>query len=289
MRNLKLILEYDGSAYEGFQSQGAPDLHLTIQDVLSEAMRAVTGETPSVRVAGRTDAGVHALGQVVSWRTESALEPWVVVKALNAKLPPTMAVRRATEAPLDFDPRHQTLGKLYRYQILQSPTRRPLARHDHWWLRAPLDVEAMRQAAAILEGEHDFSSFRASGCASRHAVRILYSLTILPGEERLFIEVHASAFLKQMVRNLVGTLVDIGRGRWRPEEMRRILDAKNRQAASATAPAQGLMLVEVYYADDPPPAAILARMHPSTREMFEARRVVLSAKSTSSQSGNFSE
>jgi tRNA pseudouridine38-40 synthase len=264
MRQIKLILEYDGTAYAGWQRQ---DGVRTIQEVLEEKLGVLLQHPARASAAGRTDAGVHALGQVVCFSSDTEFPIDRVRKGLNALLPEDIAVVDATEVSADFDPRHDAAGKLYRYLVWNHPSRPALLRNRVWHLREPLDLAAMRAAAKDLLGEHDFSAFRASGCESKTAERNLRRLEILPwttpeasqtmegvggpsadtGDALIAFEVEATAFLRYMVRNLVGTLVEVGTGRRGVGEMAGILASRDRQQAGRTAPARGLTLVRVMY------------------------------------------
>jgi tRNA pseudouridine38-40 synthase len=252
MRHVKLILEYDGTAYGGWQRQRRT---VTIQQVLEERMEVLLRHPARAAAAGRTDAGVHALGQVVCFKTDSALPLERIRKGLNALLPPDIAVVQAFEIPPGFDPRGDACGKLYRYLLWNRPSRPALLRHRAWHVREPLDVEAMRGAAKQLLGEHDFSAFRGAGCEARTTVRRLRRLDVGPGSTAetgmlpglLAVEAEATAFLRFMVRNIVGTLVEVGRGRLGAADIRGILESKDRRRAGQTAPAHGLTLVRVDY------------------------------------------
>ncbi len=252
MRHVKLILEYDGTAYGGWQRQA--NIH-TIQQVLEEKLEGLLRHPSRAAAAGRTDAGVHAIGQVVCFKTDTDLSLDRIRKGLNALLPPDIAVAEASEVSLGFDPRRHARGKLYRYLIWNRPSRSALLRHRAWHVREPLDVGAMQCAVKELLGEHDFSAFQASGCEAKTPVRILRRLDVGHGSTSetgevqglLAVEAEATAFLRFMVRNIVGTLVEVGRGRLTPSEAGRILEGKDRQKAGQTAPARGLTLVRVDY------------------------------------------
>jgi tRNA pseudouridine38-40 synthase len=251
MPRLKLTLEYDGTRYVGWQVQLNG---VSVQARVLESLERLLGAPVRVEVAGRTDAGVHATGQVVCFDTERALPLKAYVKGLNGFLPQDIAVVRAEEVPADFDPRHWSHGKRYHYRVSNRPTRSPLRRFTHWEVFAPLDVEAMRRAASALVGRHDFSAFRASDCQAAHAVREVRRVEVrgAAGDEVSF-TVEGTAFLKHMVRNLVGTLVEVGKGR-RPEAwVAEVLASGDRKRAGPTAPAQGLVLEQVFYGEGPPP------------------------------------
>jgi tRNA pseudouridine38-40 synthase len=241
----KLTLEYDGTAFCGWQVQPTG---VSLQGELERALAQLHGGSfTRVQASGRTDAGVHARGQVVSFRSEKPLAAVSYVRGLNTLLPPAIAVRHAEEAPDGFDARRWARGKRYVYRLLPSRTRSPLRASQVWQLFQPLDVDAMRGAAWRLLGTHDFSAFRASDCQAKGAVRELRRLDVeAVGDEVLF-TVEATAFLKHMVRNLVGTLVDAGLGKRTPDDVAAILASRDRNRAGRTAPAQGLCLDEVFY------------------------------------------
>ncbi|WP_426753664.1 tRNA pseudouridine(38-40) synthase TruA [Myxococcus sp. Y35] len=250
MPRLKLTLEYEGTRYVGWQVQPQGP---SIQSVLEEGLERLLGERVSVASAGRTDAGVHALGQVACFDTRRVLPMKAYFMGLNGMLPPDVAVVDAVEVPEDFDPRRWSLGKRYRYRVSNRRTRSPLRRMTHWEIFAPLDVEAMRRAAVHLVGRHDYSAFRASDCQAKHAVREVRGLAVegASGDAVSFV-VEGTAFLKHMVRNLAGTLVEVGKGR-RPEAwVAEVLASRDRKRAGPTAPPQGLVLEEVFYGDGPP-------------------------------------
>jgi tRNA pseudouridine38-40 synthase len=249
MPRVKLTLEYDGSAYVGWQVQ--PNGR-SIQASLEDALQTLLGERVQVSAAGRTDAGVHALGQVASFQTTRTLPMKAYLMGLGGILPEDISVVAASEVRDDFDPRRWSLGKHYRYLISNRPVRSPLLRHTHWQIFQPLNVDAMREAAKHLLGRHDFSAFRAADCAAHHALRELRSLEV-PGDSGGVIrfDVRGNAFLKHMVRNLVGTLVEVGRGKRPPDWVREVLSSRDRTLAGPTAPAHGLAMVEVFYGEGP--------------------------------------
>lgn len=253
MPRLRLTLEYDGGPFVGWQVQ--PNGR-SVQEVVEHALGRLLDTPTRVSSAGRTDAGVHAEGQVVSFTTDRNLPLKAYVQGLNGLLPPEIAVRHAAEVPDAFDPRRWALGKRYRYRISNLPTRSPLLRRTHWELHAPLDVEAMRDAASRLLGRHDYSAFRAADCQAQHAVRELSRMDLEgEGGGLLSVTVEGTAFLKHMVRNLVGTLVEVGRGTRPPEWVEAVLASRDRRQAGKTAPAHGLCMVEVFYGEGPRPAA----------------------------------
>jgi tRNA pseudouridine38-40 synthase len=245
---LKLTLEYDGAPFVGWQVQpNGP----SVQGVLQEAIEKLCGSPVRVTGAGRTDAGVHARGQVASLEQprELPLSAWTA--GLNTHLPAEVACVRAEEAPPGFDARRWARGKRYVYEIFRSPSRSPLVRGRAWEIRRPLDVDEMRAAASALLGRHDFSAFRAADCPARTTVREVRRFEIdvlgaLDGQTvRLTIE--ATAFLKHMVRNIVGTLVEVGQGKRAAGSVSGLLARGDRTLAGPTAPPHGLYLDEVFY------------------------------------------
>ncbi len=246
-RAARLTLAYDGSRFAGWQLQPG---QRTVQGVLEVALEALAGEPLRAQAAGRTDAGVHAEGQVVGVRLPEGrrLPLKALVQGLNGLLPEDVAVREAAFVPDGFDARRSARGKRYRYRIWNRATRCPLRRGTHWQIFPPLDCEPMRRAATALEGEHDFQAFRSADCPAKTTVRRLDRVAVAPGEPgEIVVEVRGTAFLKHMVRNVVGTLVEIGRGK-RPEgDVPRLLASRDRRLAGPTAPAHGLCLMEVYY------------------------------------------
>jgi tRNA pseudouridine38-40 synthase len=240
----KLTIEYDGGAYAGWQCQ----LHEpTIQAAMEDALRRIAQTRISLIGAGRTDAGVHALGQVASFRADTALtaEDWT--RALNAVLPADISVRSTELVPEQFHARYSARSKLYEYRILNRRERRALDRDRAWHIRGPLDLEAMRAAAVLLVGRHDFSSFQGHPTDTKDPVCDLARLEITGSGDLVRIEVLADRFLKHMVRTIVGTLVEVGRGKRPSQSLKDILAAKDRRQAGRTAPAHGLYLVSVEY------------------------------------------
>ena len=245
-RTFRLVLEYEGTHFEGWQVQAGPRPSRTVQGTLESALEALGCRNIRTRGAGRTDAGVHALGQVASVRFVEGPSDATLGRALNSKLPPDLAVVRADLVPAGWDALRAAAGKHYRYTIWNGRTRSPLRQARSWAVSVPLDLEAMGRAAQQLEGRHDFAAFQASGSSVRTTVRQLDSLRVegeSGGEIRL--EVEGEGFLRHMVRNLAGTLVEVGRGRWTAEKAAQILASRDRGQAGPTAPAQGLVLVAV--------------------------------------------
>lgn len=249
MRSIKLTMAYDGTGYAGWQIQSG---RKTVQEVLQTALATITGEAIRVTASGRTDAGVHALGQVVSFRTRSRLAPEVFRRALNANLPRDVAVLEVADAPDGFDASRHAVRKRYRYVIRDGPLRDVFARHYCWQYGFRLDAAAMHRAARPLVGRHDFAGFQTSGSERLSTVRTIYDLSVCrgKGEDRdvVSVEVEADGFLYNMVRAIVGTLVEVGRGARSEAWVEQVLQSKDRRRAGRTAPPHGLFLVRVEYA-----------------------------------------
>jgi tRNA pseudouridine38-40 synthase len=250
MRNLKLILSYDGSDFAGWQVQ--PDA-ITVQGTLASAIGRITGEKVLPQGSGRTDAGVHALAQVATFVIESSIPTTNFVIALNDGLPPSVRVLEIEEAAADFHARHSALAKTYRYRIYRAAICPPFLARYVWHYPYPLDEQAMESAAARVEGEHDFTSFAAvdpeqgrEAAPVSNVRRIFSSRWEREGDELVY-TVNGSGFLHHMVRNLVGTFILVGKGTLQKDDVTRILEARKRSAAGATAPASGLYLVNVEY------------------------------------------
>jgi tRNA pseudouridine38-40 synthase len=244
MRTIKLIIEYEGTQYAGWQVQ--PN-GLSVQEVLEEALARLLKEKVRISSSGRTDAGVHARGMVAAFRTEKTIPVRAFSDGLNSLLPPDIAVCEAEEAPPDFNPRRNAKGKHYRYTILNASRRSPLDRLYSWRIGCELDVQAMSRAALHFVGERDFAAFRAANCASKTTVRRIDDLDIRREGDFVVIDVQGSGFLKNMVRIMVGTMVDVGRGRMSPDDIPLLLESGDRRRAGSTAPPQGLCLMEVFY------------------------------------------
>ena len=248
MRNILLIIEYDGTSYAGWQVQ--PN-GISIQQVLEEALERLLKERVRVHSSGRTDAGVHALGMPACFATTKMIPLKAFTAGLNALLPPDIAVRDAREVPMEFHPRREAMSKQYRYTLHVSQNRSPVTRLYSWQLRGPLDIDAMRRAAGYFVGEHDFAAFRGAGCAARTTIRSVHSVEITQQGEFLLVDVTGEGFLRNMVRIMVGTLVEIGLGRRPATAVREMLEVRDRSAAGITAPPQGLCLVEVIFGNEP--------------------------------------
>ncbi|MGH9486195.1 MAG: tRNA pseudouridine(38-40) synthase TruA [Terriglobales bacterium] len=245
-----MLLSYDGSAFHGWQVQPGK---ATVQQALSDAVWAVTGERVVVHGSGRTDAGVHALGQVAHVRFTSRLPAANLRRALNARLPASVRVREAAEAAPDFHARHGARGKLYRYRIYRGEVCPPFLVHYVYHHPYPLLEAAMAAAAPAWEGRHDFRSFAAApardSAPAHNTVRRVWRSELRRQGEELVYEVEGEGFLHHMVRNLVGFLLEVGRGARRGEEISEVLAARSRAAAGPTAPARGLYLVRVDYGE----------------------------------------
>ena len=245
MRNFKMIVEYDGTAYCGWQRQ---ENGLTIQQVLEEAIQLITGEKATVIGSGRTDAGVHALNQVAHFKSNSRLPVINIYRGMNSVLPPDIVVKELGEVTDDFHAQHDVKSKVYVYKICNQGLRPVLGRNYFWFIRFPLDLEVMRKAAQFLIGTHDFSCFCATGTHVKDRVRTIIDMEIKTCDDGLIeIKLEAHGFLKYMVRNIIGTLAEVGRGKRKPEEMKVIIESRNRKSAGVTAPACGLFLKEVKY------------------------------------------
>jgi tRNA pseudouridine38-40 synthase len=248
-RTIRLTLAYEGTRYSGWQSQPG---RATVQGALAEAIRGVTGEAIVPRGSSRTDAGVHALGQVVAFTTMSRLEPGVWVRALNAKLPSDITVVEGFAAPDGFDPVWAAVRKRYRYRIHDAAWRPVLQRHLVWRWKSRLDVPAMQAAANELLGEHDFTSFETTPSSRLSKVRTIHSAEVFrhsgyddAAEAEVWLEVVGNGFLYNMVRIITGSLVMVGSGKRKPEWIRQVIAARNRPVAGPTAPPQGLVLVSI--------------------------------------------
>lgn len=245
MRNIKVVIEYDGTGYCGWQRQAN---RLAIQQVLEEALHTITGEKIVVIGSGRTDTGVHALGQVANFHTNSGVAEFSLLRGLNSILPDDLAIKELVEVDASFHARYSAKSKVYLYQIWNDPVRSPLHRRHSWFVRTPLDLDRMRDALAFFPGAHDFSSFRASGDASVSHVRTVAMAGIEVNKWGMVqITVEADGFLRYMVRNIVGTVVEVGKGKRPVSEVPEILKAKDRTKAGVTAPPHGLFLKIVKY------------------------------------------
>lgn len=244
MRHIKLVIGYDGTDFHGFQRQKGLR---TVQEELERTLTTLLGHPVTVKAAGRTDTGVHAEGQVISFWTSCPIPVERLPLALNSLLPPDIVAKRATQVDPNFHPRFDATSRVYRYLIENRPVPSALLRRYAWHIAEPLNVEAMKRAAEFLIGVHDFASFHASGSDLGSTVREMKRIVVTKRNGIIAITMEANAFLYHMARIIVGTLVEIGLGQRTPEEMKAILEARDRSVAGKTAPPHGLCLVQVKY------------------------------------------
>ena len=246
-RNIKLTLEYDGSRFFGFQRQeGRPTIQAALEGALSKLFNR---PMKIAAAAGRTDAGVHAAGQIVNFKTDSALPPEKIRKGLNAFLPKEIAVKRAEEVARDFHARYSARSKTYEYRVLNSDVRSPLVNGRAYHYRHPLDLGRMRKAVGKLLGQRDFKSFQAAGSSAKSSVRHVRRFAITQSKGLVLFTIEANGFLYHMVRNLVGTLLEVGRGNLSLNDLQTLTQKRDRTLAGPTVPAAGLTLVSVRYED----------------------------------------
>jgi len=244
-KNFKLTLEYDGSNYHGWQRQTDD---LTIQETIEAAVEKMTGKPAKLIGSGRTDAGVHALGQVANFHCNTSLTPDVFQRGLNSLLPEDIVITSCTSIAHDFHARYSAVAKTYAYRILNRKLPRAVGRRYAWWIKKPLDKEAMASAVSYLIGSNDYKAFEAVGSPRRDTIRQVTDATLEDACDGVLVfSISADGFLRYMVRNIVGTLVEVGIGKRRPEDMKRILGSRDRSLAGPTAPAHGLFLVAVDY------------------------------------------
>ncbi len=243
--NYKIIVQYDGSRYDGWQKQGNSER--TIQEKLERVFCRMTGETIEIQGAGRTDAGVHARGQTANFHCASVLKEEEIIRYANCYLPDDIAVVSAEIVPERFHARLNATGKVYRYTVRNSPVPDVFSRKQEYQLAEPLDLDAMRRGAKLLEGTHDFKSFCSIRRSKKSTVRTLYDVSVQREGDTILFLWHGNGFLYHMVRILTGTLLEVGLGKRSPEEMTAILEGRNRELAGMTAPAQGLCLIQVEY------------------------------------------
>lgn len=245
-RNIALWLEYDGAAFQGFQKQPHS---VTVQGVLEPAFKRILGASKIGAASGRTDAGVHAEEQVVNVYTDSSRSLAEIQKALNAILPDEVVVKKVKDVPHSFNARFSAVGKIYRYTILNQPYRSPIQAKFAWHIAWPLNVSLMKKGARILKGKHDFSSFCTLHSVNRdkNKVRSLKKVAIKKEGDKIIFHLGADGFLYHMARNIVGLLVEVGKGKISLEKVRHILHAKDRREAPMAAPAHGLCLEKVFY------------------------------------------
>lgn len=245
MRNIKLTIEYDGKDFNGWQKQ--PN-KLNIQGTIEKAIEQITGEQVELNASGRTDAGVHALGQVANFKTNSNLpiEKWPL--ALNANLKKSIVIKSAEEVDERFHSRLTCKRKTYRYVINNSTYGTAIYRNLETHIPQKLNIEKMKKAVKFFEGEHDFKAFKASGTSSKSSVRTIYNAEVIEAKnDRIYIELTGSGFLYNMVRIIAGTLIEVGLGKIEPEEIQNIIQSKDRSEAGKTLPPQGLYLLKVEY------------------------------------------
>ena len=244
MRNIKLTIEYDGKCYNGWQKQ--PD-KLNIQGEIEKAIYNITQEEVDLIGSGRTDAGVHALGQVANFKTNSALPIEKLALAINSQLKSSIIIKKAEEVDERFHSRYTAKQKTYRYIIHNSKTGTAIYRNLEYCFPVKLNVEKMVEAAKYFEGEHDFKAFKSSGTSGKNSVRTIYKAEVRQDGERIIIELTGNGFLYNMVRIISGTLLDVGLGKIEPNEIPDIIEKKDRTQAGKTLPAHGLYLVKVQY------------------------------------------
>ena len=247
MKRIKLTVAYDGTNYCGWQIQ--PN-GITVEEVLNRELSALTKTKVTVIGASRTDSGVHARGNVAVFDTDSPIPPDRIAYALNRRMPEDIVVIRSEEVPADWHPRYQNSVKTYEYHILNSKMPDPTKRHTTYFVSYHLDIQKMREAAAYIVGEHDFASFCNIHTDVEDTVRTIYELAIEKNGEEWTIRIRGNGFIYNMVRIIVGTLLRVGRGFYTPEQVKEILEAKDRKSAGVTAPPQGLMLMQIEYEKD---------------------------------------
>lgn len=244
MRTILLHIEYDGSAYVGWQIQSNG---LAVQEVVETALVQILGQKVRVYSSGRTDAGVHARNMPAHFRTASNLPLHAFREGVNRFLPRDVAIREVREMPEGFHARYSAKGKWYRYAIYNHDLRSPLAARTSWHLRGLLDLDAMCTAAEFLVGKHDFQAFRSSGCVARTSVREIFQVEIVTDREFVYVDLKGSGFLRNMVRMLTGTLVEVGQGKRPALDVQKLLQGEAGLHCGPTAPAHGLCLQEVWY------------------------------------------
>ena len=245
MRNIKLVIEYDGKEFNGWQKQPTK---LNIQGEIERAIKQITGEEVDLTASGRTDAGVHALGQVANFKTNSNIPIEKIPIALNSNLKKSIVIKSAEEVEERFHSRLNCKRKTYRYIINNSKYGTAIYRNLETHIPMKLDIQKMQEAVKYFEGEHDFKAFKASGTSSKSSVRTIYKAEVIDaGNEKIYIELTGNGFLYNMVRIISGTLVEVGLGKIEPKEVKNIIQSKKRENAGKTLPPQGLYLVKVEY------------------------------------------
>jgi tRNA pseudouridine38-40 synthase len=244
-KNIKLILEYDGTRYHGWQRQtNLP----TLQEMLEKKIETMTGETINLIASGRTDTGVHALHQVANFKTHTHLDPSTINKGLNALLPADIFVKQAENVPLDFNSRYSAKSKIYEYRILNREEPDIFLRSYAWHIATDLNLEKMSACLSMLLGSHDFSSFKSSGSGNNNPVREMMKAELRgPEDDLITFSFEATGFLRHMVRNILGTVIEVGRGKLDVDDFMEIFQSKDRRKAGIKAPSQGLFLKLVKY------------------------------------------
>ena len=244
MRNIKLTIEYDGKDFNGWQKQ--PN-KLNIQGTIEKAIEEITGSKVELFASGRTDAGVHAFGQVANFKTESNIPIDKLAIAINSKLKKSIVIKQAEEVDEKFHSRLSCKQKTYRYVINNSEYPSAIYRNFECHIPFKLDVDKMKEAIKYFEGEHDFKAFKASGTSSKSSIRKIYKADVYSKNDRIYIELTGNGFLYNMVRIIAGTLVEVGEGKIEPKEIENIINQKKRENAGKTLPPQGLFLLDVKY------------------------------------------
>lgn len=244
MRNIKLVIEYDGKDFNGWQKQ--PN-KLNIQGEIEKVIYSITGEEVNLIASGRTDAGVHAIGQVANFKTNSNIPIDKIGLAINSRLKKSIVIKDVEEVDERFHSRYLCKQKTYRYIINNSKYGTAIYRNLEYHFPVKLNVNDMKKAIKFFEGEHDFKAFKASGTSSKSSVRTIFNTNLYEKDDRIYIELTGNGFLYNMVRIISGTLLDVGIGKIEPEEIKDIIDKKDRKFAGKTLPPQGLCLVEVNY------------------------------------------
>jgi tRNA pseudouridine38-40 synthase len=243
-RNIRLTIAFDGTAYHGWQVQpGSP----TLQGLISEAIARITGESPTLNGSGRTDAGTHARGLVANFITGSRIPVVRLVRALNGTLPRDIRILSARRVSADFHARRNAVSKVYRYQMYLGPILPPHLRHEYFHFPYPIDITKMQSAACLFAGDHDFASFAKANTAISSTVRRIFRCELKKKGWRLFLTVEGNGFLHHMVRNMAGTLLEVGRGAIGLDEFQALFVKRDRRLAGFTAPAHGLVLIKVQY------------------------------------------
>ncbi|CCB90763.1 trNA pseudouridine synthase A 1 [Waddlia chondrophila 2032/99] len=251
MKKYKLIIAYDGTQYSGWQMQ--PNA-LSIQEVLEEKLKVLTKTRTSLTGAGRTDAGVHAIGQVAHFKVEAPFNPSLLRLSLNGLLPKDIRIMDVEEVPLDFHARYSATNKIYYYHLNLGPVQDPFEKQYSWNITNSLNMELLKKGISYLIGTHNFSAFANEanqGAAKKNPIRTLKRISVVPERIGMRLEFEGESFLYKMVRNMTGTLIDVAKGKLSPEEIKKILESKDRRNAGRAAPAKGLFLVRIDYASNP--------------------------------------